>query len=494
MPKISAIRFLLLTAALSLCAGNGARSDAAPTGAERTVRLTGSRWAVIVGVTEYRNGIRPLSHAVKDARLIYQTLTDPAVGGCPAENVVLLTSDQSAPVRRPTRSNIEKALREIAGKTRPEDTFWFYFSGHGKPGLEGRSYLLPEDARPGDLENSALSTRLIREVMHTGSAAGRKIVILDACHSGSAKSGIVERVSQKPEKREEEISAGSVVVLASSQLDEPSYEYPDIGHGVFTYYLAQGLMGAAVGPMEKTVTVSRLQSYLRAAVSQRVREVGDRQTPVLLPNPLPPQSDFVLASRSEKAIEQLPRPASDRLKATEPLGPALVVMLEETRMLPDGKPGPSSEIAETRIKSELVERSFPVVDRQSARRLQELLGKESDPRAAAEQAQKVGARFLLRGKAETSSAALQVNTEFIKGELFVVKATITVELIDEAGNVLDSRTFAPEGPRDIFRDAVEGEAARKALTRMAEKVVEAFLPKIQEAMKMPAPQANRSHR
>jgi uncharacterized caspase-like protein len=493
MPKTSAIRFFLLTGALILIMGIAAIFGATPAGAERSERLAGKRWAVIVGVTEYRNGIRPLSHAVKDARLIYQTLTDPAVGGCPAENVILLTSDQSAADRKPTRANIEKAMQEIAGKTRPEDTFWFFFSGHGKPGLEGRSYLLPEDARPGDLANSAVSTRLLREVMHKESAARRKIVILDACHSGSAKSGIVERVSQKPEKREEEISAGSVVVLASSQLDEPSYEYPDIGHGVFTYYLAQGLMGAAVGPSEKTVSVSQLQSYLRASVAKRVQEMGDKQTPVLLPNPLPPQSDFVLASRSDKAVEQLPKPTAARLKATEPLGPALVVMLEETRMLPDGKPGPPSEIAETEIKSALMQKSFPIVDRQSARRFQELLGKENDPRAAADQAQKVGARFLLRGRASTSSTALQVNTDFIKGELIVVKATITVELIDEAGNVLDTRTFAPEGQKDIFRDAVEGEAARKALTRMAGKVVEAFLPKIQEALKMPVEQAKRSN-
>lgn len=53
------------------------------------------------------------------------------------------------------------------------------------------------------------------------------------------------------------------------------------GHGLFTYYLVEGLRGAGDLDGDGTVTLQELYQYVEREVTQRSRAVGGNQHPVL---------------------------------------------------------------------------------------------------------------------------------------------------------------------------------------------------------------------
>ena len=58
-------------------------------------------------------------------------------------------------------------------------------------------------------------------------------------------------------------------------------ELPELGHGIFTYYLLQGLNGAADLNKDGIVTVQELYEYVEQQVTQKSRSVGGNQHPVM---------------------------------------------------------------------------------------------------------------------------------------------------------------------------------------------------------------------
>ena len=58
-------------------------------------------------------------------------------------------------------------------------------------------------------------------------------------------------------------------------------ELPELGHGVFTYYLLQGLQGAADLNRDGIVTIQELYEYVEQQVTQKSRSVGGNQHPVM---------------------------------------------------------------------------------------------------------------------------------------------------------------------------------------------------------------------
>ena len=56
---------------------------------------------------------------------------------------------------------------------------------------------------------------------------------------------------------------------------------PELGHGLFTHYLVQGLRGAADLDRDGIVSLQELYQYLEEQVSQKSRAIGGNQHPVM---------------------------------------------------------------------------------------------------------------------------------------------------------------------------------------------------------------------
>lgn len=246
----------------------------------KQIEMRKNIWAVVIGINDYPN-IRRLKWAVADARAFYRHLVDYIQ--IPEENVTLLLN-QDAGLGR-LRSALGTHLKKMAGK---DDMVIIYFAGHGatekdvlSPDGDGlEKYLLPYDVDPQDLYASALPMREISHIFHRIQSQ-RIIFIADSCYSGASGgrtislSGIRANISDAFLDR---IAGGKGrVIMTASGANEVSAEDEKLRHGVFTFYLLEGLKGAADADKDGVVTVDEAYRYVSTHVS---RSTGQEQHPV----------------------------------------------------------------------------------------------------------------------------------------------------------------------------------------------------------------------
>jgi len=248
------------------------------------------RWAVVIGVGQYEHPAIPrLRYTVSDAEAIYQTLTGPA--GFKKEHVLLLTDRTE---KKPTLKNIKWALGTfLARSAKKDDTVLIFFAGHGAPETDPRGlerdglakYLIPSDAEAEDLYSSALPMDELQTIFGRIEAE-RVVAFLDACYSGAAggrtfssrhtRSAAIDELFLERLTR----SRGRAIITASRPA-EVSIELPELGHGIFTYYLVQGLKGAADLNKDGIISLQELYEYVEQQVTTKSRAVGGNQHPVM---------------------------------------------------------------------------------------------------------------------------------------------------------------------------------------------------------------------
>ncbi|MBM4122338.1 MAG: hypothetical protein FJ249_07085 [Nitrospira sp.] len=114
--------------------------------------------------------------------------------------------------------------------------------------------------------------------------AKRLIFIVDACFSGAAGGRTIELSSKfrgvaVSETFYTRMSQGEGrVILSASGPNELSQENPNLGHGVFTYYLLKALRGEADSNQDGFVSVPEAYAYVSREVP---RATDQKQRPVL---------------------------------------------------------------------------------------------------------------------------------------------------------------------------------------------------------------------
>jgi uncharacterized caspase-like protein len=272
--------------------------------------------ALIVGVNHYDDSdIMSLHYSVADAKLLAGVLDDPTRGIFDKGDVRMLTDDAPDADHKATRLNILKGVQWLSGAD-PGDTILLYFSGHGAVDDEGKQFLVSEDAQLSALSFTAVPVEDVNNILDDSkkTKARQIVVIFDSCHSGvrrgakdieSESSQVIDAMMTQAEGR---------VTLSSCNADEQSFEDPDWGHGVFTYNLVQGLMGAADANGDGLITAGELHVYTRKAVSEWAAAHQVRQTPRVESNV---SGDIVLARDPAKWAAALASKAAARAEITE---------------------------------------------------------------------------------------------------------------------------------------------------------------------------------
>lgn len=274
-----------------------------PPGAGTTTPIQGSsprnRWAVVIGIGHYdKPAIPGLHYPLADAEAFYQVLIEK--GNFKKENVLLLTDKTE---KRPTLRNIKWALGTfLARSAQKDDLVIIYYAGHGAPEVDPRGaepdglakYLVPSDADPDDLYSTALPMDEVQTIFGRIEAE-QVVVFLDACYSGAAGGRTFASRRTRASKVDDLFldritrSKGRVIITAS-RASEVSIELPELSHGIFTYYLVQGLRGAADLDRDGIVSLQELYQYLEQEVSRKSRSIGGNQHPVMkgeMEGPLP---------------------------------------------------------------------------------------------------------------------------------------------------------------------------------------------------------------
>jgi uncharacterized caspase-like protein len=237
-------------------------------------KRAGRLFAVVIGISHYAksNGqINDLRYADRDAQSMLDFLKSPAGGGLAEEDTLVLLNDAA------TTEGIRHALFSFLTKPQEQDTVVIYIAGHGSPDpLDPRNlYLITADTKPDDMGGTAFPMWQIQDVFDRILKAKRVLTFADTCHSYGF-SGLRAGPGQKHANNlvnqylQRYASKGQRAVITASDISESSFEdakWGD-GHGVFTYFLLQGLQGKADANHDGVVTAGELFAYLQQSVRQ----------------------------------------------------------------------------------------------------------------------------------------------------------------------------------------------------------------------------------
>ncbi|MEC4895367.1 MAG: caspase family protein [Oscillatoria sp. PMC 1051.18] len=200
-------------------------------------------WLILVGINQYQDEHFPsLSYAASDCQALAEAFTAETDEIFP-EKQVRIYHDFAE--QKPNLVTVIKSLEEIVKRAKIEDTLLFYFSGHGMLDRQTKQAILClGDTRENDLLTTGLKLSKLLTLLGK-CAAHQQLVWLDACHSGSMTlrlnptAQIVETLQEKAQKSQ------GFYALLSCDRGQQAWEFPELEHGVFTYYLTRGLSGEA---------------------------------------------------------------------------------------------------------------------------------------------------------------------------------------------------------------------------------------------------------
>lgn len=242
----------------------------------RDTTIKGSQtFAFIVGVSNYKY-VRPLSYADKDAELFRDFLKSPGGGSVKDDNIYFLTNEKV------NNANFwSKGFQWLKAKDlRSGDRLFIYMAGHGDAIDEDQFFFLGYDCNPGGDKNNylvggAIQLFNLKKKIAAETTKGVEVFfIMDACRSNELPGGMPglnflnTAISEK--------KAGELIMLATGAGQE-SLEDASIGngHGLFTYYLVDGLAGMADSPgtLDHKISFAEIENY----VSQKVPDVAQNQ-------------------------------------------------------------------------------------------------------------------------------------------------------------------------------------------------------------------------
>ena len=230
------------------------------------------RYALLVGVREYdKNELTNLNYTEDDVTALAQVFQDAGY-----RRVVLMTQTRGAREARylPLAANVRKELKGLLEDRTEDDAVVVAFAGHGvEPADSNTPYFCPMDAKLGD-KSTLISLNDVYKQMEQ-SAAGSKVLLADCCRNDpqSEFSRSVSKVKLESVTRpQRQLPPGGVAALFGCSAGEKAFESPTLKHGVFFYYVVEGLKGKAALKDETTVTLDGLSAYVKKEVNDQVKE------------------------------------------------------------------------------------------------------------------------------------------------------------------------------------------------------------------------------
>ncbi len=204
-------------------------------------------WILLVGVNHYEDAELP---SLRYSALDCQGLGEALIQATDITREIVLHHDFAD--NKPELNTVHQSLERIISSAQPKDTILFYFSGHGILDAQIQQvYLCLGDTQKQNLTTTALRLNDILRILGKCKAS-QQLVWLDACHSGgmtfrgttklslpNPTTQLVQILRQKAQQ-----SKGFYGLLSCDETQQ-SWEFPELGHGVFTYYLMRGLRGEA---------------------------------------------------------------------------------------------------------------------------------------------------------------------------------------------------------------------------------------------------------
>lgn len=203
------------------------REDA-PSTEPAAAQGSGRTFGIFVGISDYQGENDNLAGSAADAVQLARAFQQ--AGWMERSNAVVLTD------REATADNVRQAFRTIAPRVGANDTFVFFFDGHGASSVI--------DLRGPDLSRNELGRLMDR--VH-----GRQLLVLDSCSSGGFEPIVRGRANR----------AG----LFSSRANETSSTAPEVGAGGWlAYAFREAVAGGVQRRDDGSLDFDEVVTYVRA--------------------------------------------------------------------------------------------------------------------------------------------------------------------------------------------------------------------------------------
>jgi len=254
-------------------------------------------WALLIGISDYAE-VKDLSYARRDAEGIATWLLDT---GVPTDHIRLLTDEVSVlrvgnevvlDARLATLVNVREGLGWLRQMAERDDLVLIHFSGHGYQGADDNlderdgvdEFFILQDTRVAAKDDTALRDdefgRFLDRIK-----SDHVLVFFDSCYSGGLSRSLTpgSRATGDTADVFSDFRLEGRLILSASDESQDAFESPQLGHGVLTHFLLEGLGGTADLNADGHITVWELFEYVRSEVPPFVEaERGERQLPQLI--------------------------------------------------------------------------------------------------------------------------------------------------------------------------------------------------------------------
>ena len=198
----------------------------------------------MIGIDDYKGEGLDLNYAAKDATDLQTALKISTqklfnVDDTNRVHFYPLTLDRAGKISglTPDRNNILQTIDKIAKSSKPEDVLLLFFAGHGEVNKDRNFTLLSAEASTEEAPNfSGISMKELLDKLATV-PAGKRVLILDACHSGAAINDLnlkdiassrnsedAEKQSQRLKELENLASKSGLAIITASSSEQKAIE------------------------------------------------------------------------------------------------------------------------------------------------------------------------------------------------------------------------------------------------------------------------------
>jgi hypothetical protein len=264
---------------------------------EKTTFKKPALHAIMIGVDDYKGDGLDLNYAAKDANDLQTVLQKSAqkffnIDDTSRVHFYNLTVNRSGANGNekikgitPDRTNIINTIAEIEKTSKPEDILLLFFAGHGEIVDKDQLLLLTSESSREDF--IGLRMRELLELLNKV-PAGKRVLILDACHSGAAINNLdmpqltgkrdvkdAERQSQRLKELDKLASKSGFAIITASSSDQKALELPQYEHGLMTYALLNAMLNNKSSLDENNQL--QLDKWLMAT-EEEVRKLNQNQS------------------------------------------------------------------------------------------------------------------------------------------------------------------------------------------------------------------------
>ena len=224
-------------------------------------------FALVIGINNYKQNT-----SVEFADLSALAFEDLAINtlGIPKENIITLLNDDATSGQLKAKFELIKELADSNGN------LYVYFAGHGVPGKDGNTYILPNDMSADSIHlepNLQLNTIYSKLAK---SSAKKVFVFMDSCFSGKDDKGelLYKGVAPILKRNVENSVDNKLTVLTAGGANDFANDYSDKKQRLFSYFLIKELSS---GKSDLNEVYSSIKNEIKR--TSLMKGIGYKQVP-----------------------------------------------------------------------------------------------------------------------------------------------------------------------------------------------------------------------